>query len=85
MGRHSFPRHVANRFPDQDVQPEFNSVDASLYIIAVNDYLLAGKKQPTLVELAHKELRAAIEAILPVTMKAPLRHSRRSGWIALSR
>ncbi len=49
---------LPNRFPDQGEQPEFNSVDASLwYIIAVNDYLLAGEKQPTL-------LRAAMEAIL---------------------
>ena len=33
---------LPNRFPDQGEQPEFNSVDASLwYIIAVNDYLLA--------------------------------------------
>ena len=38
---------LPNRFPDQGEQPEFNSVDASLwYIIAVNDYLLAAKKQP---------------------------------------
>jgi len=36
---------LPNRFPDQGEQPEFNSVDASLwYIIAVNDYLLAPTK-----------------------------------------
>ena len=57
---------LPNRFPDQGEQPEFNSVDASLwYIIAVNDYLLAAKKQPTLTDDCHtKKLRAAVEAIL---------------------
>jgi predicted glycogen debranching enzyme len=57
---------LPNRFPDQGEQPEFNSVDASLwYIIAVNDYLLAAKKQPTLTDDCHTEkLQAAVEAIL---------------------
>jgi glycogen debranching enzyme len=57
---------LPNRFPDQGEQPEFNSVDASLwYIIAVNDYLLAAKKQPTLTDDCHtKQLSAAVEAIL---------------------
>ena len=57
---------LPNRFPDQGEQPEFNSVDASLwYIIAVNEYLLAAEKQPSLTDDCHtKELRAAIEAIL---------------------
>jgi predicted glycogen debranching enzyme len=57
---------LPNRFPDQGEQPEFNSVDASLwYIIAVNDYLLAAKKQPLLTEDCHtKKLQAAVEAIL---------------------
>jgi predicted glycogen debranching enzyme len=57
---------LPNRFPDQGEQPEFNSVDASLwYIIAVNDYLLAAKKQRTLTDDRHtKKLRAAVEAIL---------------------
>jgi len=57
---------LPNRFPDQGEQPEFNSVDASLwYIIAVNDYLLAANKQPTLTNDYHTtKLRAAIEAIL---------------------
>jgi predicted glycogen debranching enzyme len=57
---------LPNRFPDQGEQPEFNSVDASLwYIIAVNDYLLAAKKQPTLTDDCHtKKLSAAVEAIL---------------------
>jgi predicted glycogen debranching enzyme len=57
---------LPNRFPDQGEQPEFNSVDASLwYIIAVNDYLLAAKEQPTLTDDCHtKKLRAAVEAIL---------------------
>src|SRR5205823_6131141 len=57
---------LPNRFPDSGEQPEFNSVDASLwYIIAVNDYLLAAKKQPTLTDDCHtKQLRVAVEAIL---------------------
>ena len=57
---------LPNRFPDQGEQPEFNSVDSSLwYIIAVNDYLLAAKNQPTLTDDCHtKKLRAAVEAIL---------------------
>jgi predicted glycogen debranching enzyme len=57
---------LPNRFPDQGEQPEFNSVDASLwYVIAVNDYLVAATKQPTLTDDCHtKKLRAAVEAIL---------------------
>jgi predicted glycogen debranching enzyme len=57
---------LPNRFPDQGEQPEFNSVDASLwYIIAVNDYLLAAEKQPNLTGDCHtKKLQAAVEAIL---------------------
>ena len=57
---------LPNRFPDSGEQPEFNSVDASLwYIIAVNDYLLAATKQPSLTDDCHtKKLRAAVEAIL---------------------
>ena len=57
---------LPNRFPDQGEQPEFNSVDASLwYVIAVNDYLIAAKKQPSLTDDCHtKKLRAAVEAIL---------------------
>ncbi len=57
---------LPNRFPDHGGQPDFNSVDASLwYIIAVNDYVLAAKKRPSLTHGCHtKKLRAAIEAIL---------------------
>ncbi len=57
---------LPNRFPDSGEQPEFNSVDASLwYIIAVNDYLLAAKEQPLLTDDCHtKKLRVAVEAIL---------------------
>lgn len=57
---------LPNRFPDQGEQPEFNSVDASLwYVIAVTDYLLAAKKQPTLTDDYHtKNLCMAVEAIL---------------------
>jgi len=57
---------LPNRFPDQGEQPEFNSVDASLwYIIAVKDYLRAATKQPTLTDDCHtKKLSAAVEAIV---------------------
>jgi predicted glycogen debranching enzyme len=57
---------LPNRFPDSGEQPEFNSVDASLwYIIAVNDYLLAAEKRATLTDDCHtKKLREAVEAIL---------------------
>jgi glycogen debranching enzyme len=35
---------LPNRFPDQGDQPEYNSVDASLwYVIAVHDFLKASK------------------------------------------
>jgi len=57
---------LPNRFPDSGEQPEFNSVDASLwYIIAVGDYLLAAEKRSGLTDDCHTEqLRGAIEAIL---------------------
>jgi len=57
---------LPNRFPDSGDQPEFNSVDASLwYIIAVNDYLIAAEKRSGLTDDCHTEkLRAAVEAIL---------------------
>ena len=57
---------LPNRFPDRGENPEFNSVDASLwYIIAVGDYLRAVEKTPKLTADCHTEkLRAAIETIL---------------------
>ena len=57
---------LPNRFPDHGEQPEFNSVDASLwYIIAVGDYLRAIEKRSKLTQDCHTEkLRAAVEAIL---------------------
>lgn len=57
---------LPNRFPDSGEQPEFNSVDASLwYIIAVNDYLVEAENWPGLTDDCHTEkLRAAVEAIL---------------------
>jgi len=57
---------LPNRFPDSGEQPEFNSVDESLwYIIAVNDYLIAAEKRLGLTDDCHTEkLRAAVEAIL---------------------
>jgi predicted glycogen debranching enzyme len=57
---------LPNRFPDSGDQPEFNSVDASLwYIIAVNDYLRAIEDRPGLADDCHTtKLRDAVEAIL---------------------
>src|SRR5438874_10252462 len=57
---------LPNRFPDSGEQPEFNSVDASLwYIIAVGDYLSAAENRPGFTDDCHTEqLRAAVEAIL---------------------
>jgi predicted glycogen debranching enzyme len=57
---------LPNRFPDSGDQPEFNSVDASLwYVVAVNDYLIAAEKQPGFTDDCHTDkLRAAVEAIL---------------------
>jgi predicted glycogen debranching enzyme len=57
---------LPNRFPDRGVEPEFNSVDASLwYIIAVFEYLQAAKGRPNLEDAAvTAKLQQAIEAIL---------------------
>ena len=57
---------LPNRFPDRGVEPEFNSVDASLwYIIAVFEYL---RGRPCQTELEDgdvtERLQQAIEAIL---------------------
>jgi predicted glycogen debranching enzyme len=57
---------LPNFFPDAGAQPEFNSVDASLwYVVAVHEYLEAmaasGRKTPRMVVA---KLQAAIEAIL---------------------
>ena len=57
---------LPNRFPDQGIEPEFNSVDASLwYVIAVHEYLKAAASKPELgdEEVSHK-LGQAIQAIL---------------------
>jgi predicted glycogen debranching enzyme len=57
---------LPNRFPDSGEQPEFNSVDASLwYVIAVGDYLLAVDNRSDITNDCHTEkLRTAVEAIL---------------------
>ena len=55
---------LPNRFPDQGDEPEYNSVDASLwYVIVVHEFLEAAGDDPALV--AEKEmLLATVEAIL---------------------
>jgi predicted glycogen debranching enzyme len=57
---------LPNLFPDTGSQPEFNSVDASLwYVIAVYDYLEAMKAAERPVpRAALRRLQGAIEAIL---------------------
>ncbi len=57
---------LPNRFPDHGEEPEFNSVDASLwYVVAVGDYLRALTRRPTAAgEPGTRKLRHAIEAIL---------------------
>jgi predicted glycogen debranching enzyme len=59
---------LPNRFPDHGENPEYNSVDASLwYIVAVHEYLrLAAERRPAdFVSDCHtKQLRGAVEAIL---------------------
>jgi predicted glycogen debranching enzyme len=57
---------LPNRFPDRGVEPEYNSVDASLwYIIAVFEYLRAAHGKPNLDDVnVTAKLQQAIEAIL---------------------
>jgi predicted glycogen debranching enzyme len=57
---------LPNRFPDQAIEPEFNSVDASLwYVIAVHDYLSAAAGKPELAdEAVSRKLGDAVETIL---------------------
>ncbi|MBI1346441.1 glycogen debranching protein [bacterium] len=56
---------LPNRFPDSGAEPEYNSVDASLwYIIAVREYLdLAERQHILLTPEHHQRLDAAIEQI----------------------
>jgi predicted glycogen debranching enzyme len=57
---------LPNRFPDKGEQPEYNSVDASLwYIIAVHDYLAELSRAGTAVSaLDRQRLHEAVNAIL---------------------
>ena len=57
---------LPNRFPDGNEQPEYNSVDASLwYVIAVHDLMKAARKNSGLISPSQKNsLREAIHAIL---------------------
>ena len=57
---------LPNRFPDRGAEPEFNSVDASLwYIVAVHDYLAAAARrgEPVSADVRDR-LAAAVQAIL---------------------
>ena len=55
---------LPNRFPDQGDQPEYNSVDASLwYVIVVHEFLQMSGQDPALVA-EKKTLLATVEAIL---------------------
>jgi predicted glycogen debranching enzyme len=57
---------LPNRLPDKGDQPEYNSVDASLwYIVAVHDYLAARERARRRVSNANRDaLRRSVEAIL---------------------
>lgn len=57
---------LPNRFPDYGSEPEFNSVDASLwFVIAVHDFLIAAQGTDHGVsEKTRGELLTAVEAIL---------------------
>jgi predicted glycogen debranching enzyme len=57
---------LPNRFPDRDAQPEYNSVDASLwYIVAVFEYLRASQGKSNLEDgKVTAKLQRAIDAIL---------------------
>jgi predicted glycogen debranching enzyme len=56
---------LPNRFPDQGDQPEYNSVDASLwYIIAIHDYLQAAEAAGCLTDADRGKLQRAMEEIL---------------------
>jgi predicted glycogen debranching enzyme len=57
---------LPNRFPDQGIELEFNSVDASLwYIIAVYEYLRAAASEPNIQDgKVSAKLKQAVEAIL---------------------
>ncbi len=55
---------LPNRFPDHGEQPEYNSVDASLwYVIVVHEFLEAAKHDPLLMEAADV-LVPAVDSIL---------------------
>jgi len=57
---------VPNRFPDHGDQPEYNSVDASLwYVIAVHEYLRATRTEAHAVSTARRaKLQQAVISIL---------------------
>ena len=57
---------LPNRFPDKGIEPEFNSVDASLwYVIAVFEYLRAAANEPDGKDSdVSAKLIQAVEAIL---------------------
>jgi predicted glycogen debranching enzyme len=56
---------LPNRFPDQGGQPEFNAVDASLWlVISVHEFLRAAQKERLALNGDRKKLLAAVEAIL---------------------
>jgi len=57
---------LPNRFPDQGNEPEYNSVDASLwFVVAVHDYFVACERlNRRLAVEDRKTLRGAVESIL---------------------
>ena len=56
---------LPNRFPDRGEEPEYNSVDASLwYVVAVHDYLAAASGRRRVSGADRTALTRAVEAIL---------------------
>lgn len=56
---------LPNRFPDEGQEPEFNSVDASLwYIVAVGEYLEQAAQAHALDPRDRDHLRQAVDAII---------------------
>jgi predicted glycogen debranching enzyme len=56
---------LPNRFPDQGIEPEFNSVDASLrHVIAVHEFLEAVGKSKLADTEVSRILQQAVQAIL---------------------
>ena len=74
---------LPNRFPDQGDEPEYNSVDASLwYVIVVHEFLEAAGGDPALVDGKGNSPRRGRGDSHRLPARHPVRHSRRFGRTA---